>query len=244
MPEDEFQWDYSGRAYRGKCAGRGVRDASEFGRTWIQGRNSLLGDVFNCDARRLYNENWDGCRDLWKKYYRRRKLFRLIDRPIVPPNPEQLEYERRRREQEQAEADRFNRAQQKRANLWLFYGQGLLRALEQGEITRDDKVLVVGAGAAGAVATMTCASCGLDTVIIDRKSRAFLRQAGCGTRWIESDAVRLAGGSMVSGENLFPLLFGAVAMGRGPVIPDRRSVETRFFRSAKLPPEILSQDTR
>jgi FAD binding domain-containing protein/uncharacterized protein DUF433 len=56
------------------------------------------------------------------------------------------------------------------------------RALEQGEITRDDKILVVGAGAAGAVAAMTCASCGLDTVIIDRKSRPFLRQAGCATR--------------------------------------------------------------
>jgi len=59
------------------------------------------------------------------------------------------------------------------------------RALEQGEITRDDKVLVVGAGAAGAVAAMTCASCGLDTVIIDRKSQPFLRQAGCATRWID-----------------------------------------------------------
>ncbi|MBV8416121.1 MAG: FAD-binding protein [Verrucomicrobia bacterium] len=59
------------------------------------------------------------------------------------------------------------------------------RALEQGEITRADKVLVVGAGAAGAVAAMTSASCGLETVIIDRKSQPFLRQAGCATRWID-----------------------------------------------------------
>jgi glycine/D-amino acid oxidase-like deaminating enzyme len=57
--------------------------------------------------------------------------------------------------------------------------------LEQGEITRGDKILVVGAGAAGAVAAMTCASRGLDTVIIDRKSQPFLRQAGCAIRWID-----------------------------------------------------------
>jgi hypothetical protein len=37
----------------------------------------------------------------------------------MPPNPEQLEYERRRREQEQAKADPFNRAQQKRYEAWL-----------------------------------------------------------------------------------------------------------------------------
>jgi FAD dependent oxidoreductase len=61
----------------------------------------------------------------------------------------------------------------------------VIRALEQGEITRGDKILVVGAGAAGAVAAMTCARCGLDTVIIDRKSQPFLRQAGCATRWID-----------------------------------------------------------
>jgi hypothetical protein len=37
----------------------------------------------------------------------------------------------------------------------------VIRALEQGEITRGDKILVVGAGAAGAVAAMTCARCGI-----------------------------------------------------------------------------------
>jgi hypothetical protein len=118
------------------------------------------------------------------------------------------------------------------------------RALEQGEITRDDKVLVVGAGAAGAVAAMTCASGGLDTVIIDRKSQPFLRQAGCATRWIDPMQYGWPADQWSPGRTFSPLLFGAVAMGRGPVIPDHRSVETRFFRSAKLPPEILSQDTR
>jgi hypothetical protein len=67
----------------------------------------------------MYNNNWDGCRDLWKESYRKRKLLRLIDRPIVPPDPKIVEYERQQRERRQAEADRFNRAQQKRYEEWL-----------------------------------------------------------------------------------------------------------------------------
>jgi hypothetical protein len=41
---------------------------------------------------------------------------------------------------------------------------------------------------------------------------------------------------MVSGENLFPLLSGAVTMGRGPVIPDRRRWRRAFF--AALNPRL------
>jgi hypothetical protein len=61
-----------------------IRDASQFGRTWMHGRTWVVADIFNCDARKMYSENWDGCRDLWKEYYRKRRLFRLVDRPIGP----------------------------------------------------------------------------------------------------------------------------------------------------------------
>jgi bifunctional non-homologous end joining protein LigD len=39
-------------------------------------------DVFKCEARRIYKQNWEGCRDLWIENYRRRKLFRYTDHPI------------------------------------------------------------------------------------------------------------------------------------------------------------------
>jgi hypothetical protein len=57
----------------------------------------------------MYNNNWDGCRDLWKENYRWAKLLRFhTDRPIMPPDLERLEYERQYREHRRAEADRFN----------------------------------------------------------------------------------------------------------------------------------------
>jgi hypothetical protein len=120
--DDEFQWDYS--YFKWQDIPREVRrqmglDASQFGRTWMCGRTRVVADIFKCDARKMYNANWDGCRDLWKESYRKRKLLRLIDRPIVPPDPKRLEYERQYRERKQAEADRFNRAQQKRYEAWL-----------------------------------------------------------------------------------------------------------------------------
>jgi hypothetical protein len=119
---DQFQWDYS--YFKWQDIPREVRrqmvlDASQCGRTWMHGRTGVVADIFKCAARKMYNKNWDGCRDLWKENYRWGKLLRLIDRPIVPPDPKQLEYERRRREQEQAKADRFSRAQQKRYEAWL-----------------------------------------------------------------------------------------------------------------------------
>ena len=61
----------------------------------------------------------------------------------------------------------------------------ITRALGQKEITPSDKVLVVGAGAAGAVAAMTCASFGIDTTIVDKNARPFSRQAACTTRWVD-----------------------------------------------------------
>jgi hypothetical protein len=118
---DEFQWDYS--YFKWQDIPRHVRrqmvlDASRFGRTWMHGRTWVVPDIFKSDARAMYNKNWDGCRDRWKESYRRGKLLRMIDRPIVPPDPKRLEYERQYREQQQAKADRFNRAQQKRYEAW------------------------------------------------------------------------------------------------------------------------------
>jgi hypothetical protein len=84
------------------------------GRTWV------VMDVTRQGARQMYNKNWDGCRDLWKENYRHSKLIRFFtDRPITPPDPKQLEYEREYRECDQARRDRFNRAQQKRYERWL-----------------------------------------------------------------------------------------------------------------------------
>jgi hypothetical protein len=120
---DEFHWDYS--YFKWQDIPRHVRrqmvlDASQFGRTWMHGRTHVVADIFKCGARKMYNANWDGCRDLWKENYRRRKLWRFYtDHPITPPDPQRLEYDRQYREREQAKADRFNRAQQKRYEEWL-----------------------------------------------------------------------------------------------------------------------------
>jgi hypothetical protein len=97
-----------------------VLDASQFGRTWMHGRTWVVADIFKCDARKMYRENWDGCRDMWKEGYRRKKLIRFYtDHPIVPPDPRIVEYERQYRGRQQAKADSFNRAQQKRYEAWL-----------------------------------------------------------------------------------------------------------------------------
>ena len=85
----------------------------------MYGRTSVVSEIFKCDARKMCNKNWDGCRDLWKESYRKRKLFRLIDSPIVPPDPVLAEANRRHYERDQAYCDRFNRAQQKRYEAWL-----------------------------------------------------------------------------------------------------------------------------
>jgi hypothetical protein len=72
----EFPWDYSYLPWQDwpvDLRREFVRHASMFGRTWIFGRTSTLMDVHKYEARRLYNENWDGCRDLWKANYRARK---------------------------------------------------------------------------------------------------------------------------------------------------------------------------
>src|SRR4029077_15639390 len=79
---DEFPWDYS--YFKWQDIPREVRremviDASKFGRMWMLGQTSVVADIFKCDARKMYNKNWDGCRDVWKENYRRRKLFRYTD---------------------------------------------------------------------------------------------------------------------------------------------------------------------
>jgi hypothetical protein len=92
--DDEFQWDYSYFKWQDiprQVRRQMVRDASEFGRTWMHGRTSVVADIFKCDARKMYNKNRDGCRDLWKENYRRSKLIRYYtDHPITPPDPERL----------------------------------------------------------------------------------------------------------------------------------------------------------
>ena len=72
----EFPWDYSYIRWTDRppdVRREMVRFTSMFGRCWITGRTSTLMDVYKNEARRLYNENWDGCRDLWKANYRARK---------------------------------------------------------------------------------------------------------------------------------------------------------------------------
>jgi hypothetical protein len=116
-----FQWDYSYIPWKDwpvEMRRESVRNASTFGRTWMYGRTCMVADVFKNDARKMYNENWDGCRDLWKEEYRRRKLYRNMDRPIVPEDPIIAEAERKYREREQAYEDRFNQRQQERYKRW------------------------------------------------------------------------------------------------------------------------------
>ena len=94
-----------------------VLTRSAGGRTWIQGRTILLRDVHNFQARELYNQNWDGCRDLWKERYRHRMSLR--GQRVPPKEPKQIEYELEQRRWWQAEADKFNRQQQERYERWL-----------------------------------------------------------------------------------------------------------------------------
>jgi hypothetical protein len=102
----EFQWDYSYFKWQDiprEVRRQMVRDASEFGRTWMCGRTWVVEDVTIQGARAMYNQHWDGCRDLWKENYRRMKLLRFYtDHPITPPDLERLQYEREYREREQA----------------------------------------------------------------------------------------------------------------------------------------------
>jgi hypothetical protein len=78
-----------------------------------------VADVSKQAAREIYNENWNGCRDVWKENYRRRKLALYTDRPIEPPDPRLVEGERQYREREAAEHAKFNRMQQRCYQKWL-----------------------------------------------------------------------------------------------------------------------------
>jgi hypothetical protein len=88
MPEDKFEWDYSYFKWQDipvEVRREWVKVRNVAARTWLRGKTTLLGDVSLRQAARLYRENWDGCRDLWKENYRRRKLIRfLTDHPITP----------------------------------------------------------------------------------------------------------------------------------------------------------------
>jgi hypothetical protein len=116
----EFQWDYSYFKWQdipAQVRRQMVLGRSAGGRTWIQGRTSVLMDVHNFEARKLYNQNWDGCRDLWKEHYRQRKLSRG-----QPKDPRIVEFIRSCREQElreQPRRDQFSRQQQERYERWL-----------------------------------------------------------------------------------------------------------------------------
>jgi hypothetical protein len=72
----EFPWDYSYFKWQdipAEVRREMVSTRSMFGRTWIYGRTSVLMDVFKREARELYNQNWDGCRDCWKQNYQQEK---------------------------------------------------------------------------------------------------------------------------------------------------------------------------
>jgi hypothetical protein len=71
-----FQWDYS--YFKWQDIPVEVRREitlarSWAARTWVYGRTAYQMDVPLAAARELYNENWDGCRDLWKEQYRYKK---------------------------------------------------------------------------------------------------------------------------------------------------------------------------
>jgi hypothetical protein len=40
---------------------------------WMRGKNWVVPDVPRKGAARMYQQNWDGCRELWKRDYRQRK---------------------------------------------------------------------------------------------------------------------------------------------------------------------------
>jgi hypothetical protein len=41
--------------------------------TYLRSRNSFLLDASRGWVAKMYRQNWDGCRELWKQDYRRRK---------------------------------------------------------------------------------------------------------------------------------------------------------------------------
>jgi glycine/D-amino acid oxidase-like deaminating enzyme len=59
------------------------------------------------------------------------------------------------------------------------------RAIEEGLIGPQRRLLVIGAGAAGATAAIHSASRGVPVVLIEAAPAPFLRQAGCRSRWID-----------------------------------------------------------
>ena len=122
LQREEFPWDYSYFKWQDmpvEVRRELIRESSHWGRTWIHGRTSVLMDVHKYQARRIYNENWDHCRDLWKENYRRKKLFQDIDRPIKPRNPKAVKWERQRRERQKTERAEFYRLQQECYQTWL-----------------------------------------------------------------------------------------------------------------------------
>jgi hypothetical protein len=47
--------------------------------SFVEGRNQFLQFRGRSQAAKLYRENWDGCRDLWKLAYHARKVnFRVL----------------------------------------------------------------------------------------------------------------------------------------------------------------------
>jgi hypothetical protein len=59
------------------------------------------------------------------------------------------------------------------------------RAFSKGVVTANGRVLIVGAGAAGITAGIAFGRLGIETLIVERGTQSFLRQASCSTRWID-----------------------------------------------------------
>jgi FAD dependent oxidoreductase len=59
------------------------------------------------------------------------------------------------------------------------------RLLEAGLIASGQKLLIIGAGAAGATAAIEGAAQGIRVTLIDTAPAPFLRQAGCSSRWVD-----------------------------------------------------------
>lgn len=58
------------------------------------------------------------------------------------------------------------------------------RLIDQELISADRRLAVVGAGMAGATATLRAASRGISTTLIEREAKPFRRHALCQTRWV------------------------------------------------------------
>jgi hypothetical protein len=56
-----------------------IQERSLLSRLWMCGQSQCLADFPRIFAAQMYRENWEGCRDLWKlNYHRKRVKFTVL----------------------------------------------------------------------------------------------------------------------------------------------------------------------